>query len=279
MSKGTRSQIAAKSVTDSEMEEILKRLESMDSKLDKNVATLNSIDEKVASIETTQTEMKQDIASMKDRIVELESSATTSSETENKLKIAIRKAEIAKIRSEENSRQYNITAYNVAQTDVYEKRDASLKLVRDILSNVLEIPDAVSIVIKNAHRLPSSRGVEPLIFKLNSIYDKDVIWKHIGKLKAFNERQPSNASKIHIDMFNLPPKLQLDKKSLLNRYKELRSEKGTPKAKWFYDKKAGELCIKANGNIIRPPDNFDYKLCDASVSATSSSSVSVMQDY
>ena len=60
-------------------------------------------------------------------------------------------------------------------------------------------------------------------------------------------------------MYNLPPKLQRDKKSLLPKYKKLKERRLKPK--WYYEKKAGELCIKAGSKTVKPPtDNFDFPL-------------------
>ena len=64
---------------------------------------------------------------------------------------------------------------------------------------------------------------------------------------------------IYIDLKNYPAKLNRDKKSLRDKFNELRSEGKKPK--WNYNKKSGICYIKTGGRIFNPPsDNFDFKL-------------------
>ena len=85
----------------------------------------------------------------------------------------------------------------------------------NVVNNVLEIPDAREFIIKDCHRLPASKGRRPLIFKLNSMLDKQKIWDHIAKLKSYNQHRDENTA-IFIEMNHLPRKLHKDKQSLLN---------------------------------------------------------------
>ena len=282
MSKGTRSQADKPELDIACVMEKLQKLDTLDTINSK----LDTIDTRQQNIETKQFTMDTELKDVKKRLVNVETFVTKSETTEQCMKMAIRSYEIAKIQSEANSREYNAIMFNVLQTEVHETRKTSLELVREVLANVLEIPDAHLISIRNAHRLPASKGRAPLIFKLNSMYDKDKIWSNINKLKLFNDSQLTNATKIYIDMTNLPQKLQKDKKSLLTKYNALRNSNSKPR--WFYDKKAGEYTIKVGGKIIRPPtDSFDFKIndpvtndvqSDASTSSNVTYSTAVLQN-
>ena len=217
MSKGTRLQKAA--IAQTAMEEVLEKLKKLDV-LDDIKEKIERIDEKLTNIDTRQVVTEQNVQNITERVGKLEVQSSSSTSTENRLKMAIRNAEISKIRMEENTRQYNVVIGNIPQADMFENRKVSLKHVRDTLTNVLQIPNADRIVIRNAHRLPAVKGRSPIIFKLNSMYDKQLIWDNISKLNTYNDNQLTNTTKVFIDMYNLPPKLQRDKKSLLPTYKK-----------------------------------------------------------
>ena len=115
------------------------------------------------------------------------------------------------------------------------------------------------MVIRAAHRLPAVKRRPPIIFKMNTKADKQLIWDNMENLKAYNEAQTNNDTKIYIDLKNLPAKLNKDKKELFEQFKQLRDTGKKPK--WKFDKSAGEYFIQVGRRQIRPrADNFLFTL-------------------
>ena len=242
-----------------DMNAMMEQLKKLD-KLDEIAKTLAVIDQKVTNIDTRQLKTEEKVENIEKSVRELEVKVSASTKNEKRMMLAIRQAEIHRIKSEENGRKYNILINNYAQTDMDEDRKKTVEIVKEVLANVLKIRGGRNIVIKNAHRIPASKGVKPIIFKVNTMCDKQLIWDHLSNLKTYNESQPDN-SKIYIDMNNLPAKLNRDKKTLREKYKQLRADQKSPK--WFYDKSKGECCIKVDGRrIYSTTDNFDFKLVE-----------------
>ena len=241
-----------RSQTQTDMEQVLEKLNTI---MDK----LNLIEQKVTNVDTRLVTMEQKVDGLTERVNKLEDEAKTIDSLEAKYKHGIRNNEISRIRNEENSRKYNVIIDNVTQDDMFETREDSVKKVRDVLTNVLQINDAGQIGIADAHRLPTSKGRSPLIFKLRSMTDKDLIWKNIMHVKTFNNKQANNNNKVYVNMHHYPAKLQRDKASLLEIFKKYRDRR--VKTRWQYNKKSGELCLHVGQRVIRPPtDNFDFKL-------------------
>ena len=242
-----------------DMEEILGRLEKRLDKLDVVIDKLDTLDTKITNMDTRLVSTTVKVEKVTTRVDNLESRTDAYDVWTQQVINAIRNNEISRINNELNSRQYNAVLDNVPQDDIHESRRVSIKKVYQVLSDVLKIPNAEDIMIKDAHRLPSVRGTAPLIFKVASMADKDVIWDYIANVKKFNDLQPNASSKVYVNMTHYPPKLQRDKASLLPQYKHYRDLNMKPK--WRYDRQKGELCLKVNGNVIHPPtDNFDFKM-------------------
>ena len=248
----------------SEMQQILAKLSENNKKLDRLdtiVQKLDNIDIKVTTLDTRQLKTETKLETVEKRVEVLEKENADLKKNQARIIAGIRAAEIDRIRSQENSRAYNVILQNIPQSDMNEDPKTSLKLVRDILKRVMKVPNATNLVIRNAHRLPAVKGRPPIIFKLSSKTDKQLIWDSIPNLTAHNEIQESNDTKIYIDLTNLPPKLTKDKKELLEQYKSLRNDKKNPK--WHYNKSKGEYCIKVGRRTIRPPsDNFLFPLVE-----------------
>ena len=228
------------------------------SKLDEIVEKLDVIDQKVTNLDTRQLATETKVQGIETTVNEMKNRLDKAASNQERMMAAIRNAEIQSIKREENGRKYNVVINNIPQLDVNEDRKVSVEHVRKVLSDVLKIRGGKNMVIKNAHRIPSSQPVKPIIFKVNTMCDKQLIWDHLINLNTYNENQQSDRSKIFIDMNNLPAKLNRDKKSLLEKFKELRREDKKPK--WHYDKNAGECYIKCGGLKFKSKtDNFDFK--------------------
>ena len=177
---------------------------------------------------------------------------------------AIHRCEMQSIRSEQQSKKYNMILGNIPEKKnpssryMGETKEQSIGIVKDTLKTVFKIREADDIIIADAHRIPGrSAGPRDLIFRVTQMIHKQLIWDNLSVLTAYNTYQ-AKEGKVYIDMNHLPSKLVRDKMSLKPRYKTLKDDKKQPK--WFYDKKTVEYCIKVGDSIIRPEDNFDYKV-------------------
>ena len=253
-------------MTDTE-KAILERLSKLD-KLDEIVKKLDVIDQKVTNVainrsarsnlDTRQLATETKVQGIETTVNEMKNRLDQAARNQERMMAAIRNAEIQGIKREENGRKYNVVINNIPQLDVNEDRKVSVEHVRKVISDVLKIRGGKNIIIKNAHRIPSSQPVKPIIFKVNTMCDKQLIWDHLSNLNTYNEAQQSDRSKVFIDMNNLPAKLNRDKKSLLEKFKELKRQDKKPK--WHYDKNAGECYIKCGGQKFKSKtDNFDFK--------------------
>lgn len=258
----------------SEIQEILTQLKENNKKLDSLdtiVKKLDNIETKVTILDNRQLNTEKKLETVEKQVKVLEEENAVLKKNQTRIIKAIRTAEIDRIRSQENSRAYNVMLQNIPQTDIHEDPKDSLKIVRDTLQKVMKVPGASKMVIRNAHRLPAVKGCPPIIFKLNTKTDKQLIWDNLANLNSYNNQQENNNSKIYIDLTNLPQKLNKDKKELLDQYKKLKKDGKRPK--WHYNKSAGEYCIKVGRKVIRPTsDNFLFPLVEKNDSTNTSDS-------
>ena len=157
------------------MKVIMAKLSKLD-KLDDIAKKLEVIDQKVTNVDTRQLKTETKVTQIENDVNDLKQTVTASSSNEVRMMKAIRQAEIQQIKSEENGRKYNVIINNYPQTKLFEDRKDTLEIVRLVLSDVLKIRGSKNMVIKNAYRLPASKGVKPIIFKINTLCDKQLIW-------------------------------------------------------------------------------------------------------
>lgn len=240
-------------------DQILAKLAKLD-QLDDISRKLDTIDCKVTTLDARQLKTEQKVDAVASNVNELQNQVNVLTHENKRMMKAIRAAEIQSIRAEENNRQYNVVINNIPQDDIDEDRKVTLQKVRYVLGDVLKIRGAkTGMVIKNAHRIAASHGIKPIIFKVNTMCDKQLIWDHIDNLKTYNDEQETDRTKIYIDLKNYPAKLNRDKKSLRDKFNELKNAGKKPK--WNYNKKTGICYIKAGGKTFNPPsDNFDFKI-------------------
>ena len=229
--------------TISDIMEILKSMQPSIQKLDTIEADVKQIKLDIGCLQSNVTTLNERVDALEDR-------DTT---TINKCNDALEELQIANIRSEYNSRQYNVKIYNRPQTKSNETPEDCLDEVKSVLSNILEIPNVDTIRFANAHRLPAKgENRKPIIFKLSNMHDKRVIWKNIKKINKYNTGR-ADASKVFIDMDDLPEKLRKDKKSLLDDYKEARYDNKKPK--WRFVKSTGNYCYYIGDVCYKPKVN------------------------
>ena len=169
---------------------------------------------------------------------------------------ALRRTQISCINSEYQSMLYNVIVYNMKVTGTREKQADSINNAYYVLENCFNLPNARSTIpLSTAHRLPSTKGRQPLIFKLSKLSDKQILWDNIKQVKVFNNSRPDE-EKLSIQMVQLPRKLAHDKSSLQNGYDKAREDELSPK--WRFLKKSGQYCYVVNNVYYKP--TVDYFL-------------------
>jgi len=113
--------------------------------------------------------------------------------------------------------------------------------------------------ILDAHRLPQHKiqyfgrkKTRPIIIKLQSTFDKSLIFKNAKKLKTFNEaRQISNPRSSKIYITKHLPKLSAEQKKALNtQFKKARED--NKKTEWKIVN--AEYCLFVNGKRVYNTD-------------------------
>ena len=242
------------STSDSRVISLLQSLESRLNGIDLKLNKLEAIDIKLGVVEAKYNELKPIVDSNQAAVKTLQAQTDSIKAKQDELDGLISEVRKSQILSEYNSRQYNILIRNMAEFKVNEDKTKTLEYVMMVLNNILKVPNATNIVIKDCHRLPSSKGRRPIIFKLNSMFDKQRIWNCIFKLNEYNDtKDPDN--KLYIEMNHLPSKLQKDKKSLLDNFRTAHKEGKV--TKWFFDKKSAEYCLKIGHRVLKPKTNID----------------------
>ena len=256
MARGNRRRSNEEESTSTSDGRVVSLLESMETRLngiDMKLNKLESIDVKLGVVEAKYNELKPVVDSNQAAVKFLQVQTDSLKAKHEELDGVLSEVRKTQILSDYNSRQYNILIRNMTEFEAKEDMKKTLEYVRMVLNNVLKVPDANNIVIRDCHRLPSSKGRRPIIFKLNSMFDKQRIWNCIFKLQEYNEGQDDN-NKLYIEMNHLPSKLQNDKKSLLNDFRTARNEGKV--TKWFFDKKSAEYCLKIDHRVVKPKCNI-----------------------
>ena len=214
--------------------------EELGKKIDDVAKTVTEVQNevKVLKRDTTNkfTAVDADINSLCARVIELE----------NKDKVRERENELSALRNDMYNKRFNILILGKKDTGTWETRSQTLKTVRDILKDGLKLPNADTIPILDAHRLPqnplkgdtatyglrktaarlssmtatSSTRPRPIIFKVSSAFDLDTIWRSVSNLKAYNLDQVKRGEpKISLSK-HLPRALQKQKEKLKEQFKE-----------------------------------------------------------
>ena len=122
---------------------------------------------------------------------------------------------------------------NILIHGVTEEKEKTLEKFQDFLKNGLKIEHPMDIEYVDIHRLPQypiqkhGRTVHrPVIVKLLTMNDKNVIFENVKHLKNFNrERQLGNESNPYVYVTeHLPLKFQQQKKQLMPLFIEARKK-------------------------------------------------------
>ena len=241
------------SSTDVLLKEILSTVRENKQTLSENCKKLEELETKFSNLSTV-------VSNLEKRVDIVEGKGDVTANTCDQLYNAMRTMEIINIRNEENSRRFNVIAYNVPQSSDHESRETSITKVHEILADVFRLDNPNGINVCEAHRLPnkSGKGRKPLIFKLTSMVHKDILWRHISNAKLYNDAVTEN-ERISINMTHLPAKLSKDKEDLKEKFDE--AKVAGKKPKWRYIKSTGQYCLKIGDKLIKSPnDNFTCKI-------------------
>ena len=132
------------------------------------------------------------------------------------------------------AKRFNILIHDIEENleSAWETKWESEKKVREFLHECLKIPRTHVMAIADVHRLPQHnitkndvRITRPIIVKLTSYLDKNLIMRSLKNLKPYNEerkRKFGNNAKSAYLTEHLPQQLQQQKKKLLSTFKEAR---------------------------------------------------------
>ena len=183
-------------------ETTLDELKAMLKLVIKKQKTLDTIEDTLKTVIAEQEAIKGNVAAINIRVNKLESSDAN---MEARLNAALKQMQISALVNEHNGKQYNVLIKNLPGS-TKETPVQSCEKVRSVLCNALKINDVNAISIANAHRLPSKDNARPtLIFKLRTLFDKQIIWDNIEKLQFYNSTK-SDEDKIYFEMNHLPKK-------------------------------------------------------------------------
>ena len=233
-------------------ERILNQLQQ----LNDNFITLNN---KVGVIEEEQKLLRTEHDDLKAVVTEMkaEMNEKLKMHKENQIKQA-KTSENRAVMAEYHSKKYNSILYNWPETKAWENPDDSRKELNNFLKNVLNIDDPDEIMIANCHRLGSSTVIDdngvpksvknrPLIFRALFWKDRETIIEKSQKLlKKYNL---DNGTKYGVSQ-QLPKRMQDDKVSLLDDFKEGRRKK--LKTKWKIDHNSATYFLTVDGKEFLP---------------------------
>ena len=147
---------------------------------------------------------------------------------------------------------------DIKEDHPWEKREETVTKFQNILKDGLKIDETDDMEFVDIHRLPqhpiSSKGKainRPIIVKLLSLEDKNLIFKSTRNLKDFNEKRKRDdkTSPPTYVTEHLPKKFQEQRKLLLPYYKEAK----LIKQKTFWKALDGNYVLFVNGEKVEIP--------------------------
>ena len=155
------------------------------------------------------------------------------------------------------SKRFNLLVHGIdeEENNAWETRSTTETKLKKFLIEGLNIENVDDLQILDLHRLPqhplyrnNTKVNRPIIFKLASNYDKQLVMNSLKHLKVYNEAKLNDnpdATKIYVSE-HLPKPLYLQKKQLLPFYKKARFE--NKRASWCIQN--GEFCLYVDGKRV-----------------------------
>ena len=177
---------------------------------------------KVKLVEESFVSESNTIAKISDQVLQLDERFTKfRKETENDL-----------LAKELYDKRFNLLVHGIDENKemAWETRIESEEKLRKFLAEGLQIPSSHAIAIADVHRLPQhaiskqgKRVTRPIIVKLTSYNDKNLIMKSLKNLKKFNaERKEKYGCDVNYIFVteHLPKEVLLQKKRLIPVFKQ-----------------------------------------------------------
>ena len=143
--------------------------------------------------------------------------------------------------------KYNLKFYGILETVHWESNVDTEDTMRKFFRDVLDLNDADSIGIVNAHRLGQMSKEHPrtVIVRFSSIFHKEKVLGALKELKDYNENHPKN--RIYVTE-HLPERMKAQRKLLIPKMKEARYNK--QKYKFVACKETGDYILLVGGKRI-----------------------------
>ena len=153
------------------------------------------------------------------------------------------------------SKRFSLLVHGIDEDEnnAWETSSTTETKLKNFLIEGLKIENVDNLQIFDLHRLPqdplygnNAKVNTPIIFKLASNNDKQLVMNSLKHLKVYNEDRLNvhpDAAKIYVSE-HLPEPLYVQKKQLLRFYKKARSE--NKRASWSIQN--GEFCLCVAGN-------------------------------
>ena len=221
---------------------------NLEKKLDEIIKRLNKIEEKISNIESIIDVVSERLnllgVKFENRSKEDDTILDTKADIDlikqlNQKIISFEEFQLnyekAVLMKESYDKRLNILIHGILEdnNNVWEKREKTIKKFQDFLKNGLKI-NLTEIKLSDIHRIPqqpitkNGRPVHrPIIVKLLTIHDKNLIFKSAKNLSQYNAmRKESGSTNLNIYITDhLPAKFQEQRKLLIRHYKEAKKNK------------------------------------------------------
>ena len=213
---------------------------NIEAKLD---SCIHRLEQKFVNLEKHVNQQLQ-LAERKTDLIELKLKTET-----DELKTFEKKCARDQILSDLYSKRNNLIIYGLPERENNERRDKSRQLVKNFLKDKLKIDQDISIL--DAHRMGphvTSEGKHiksrPLLFKMASIFEKDLIMSNLINLKpaALTTRQI-----VYVKQ-HLPACMAQQKARLHGKFKD--AQKAKQKTRWKIDYTTADYCLYINDTKV-----------------------------
>ena len=224
------------------LEEIIKRLDKIDYNMQNIDVRISNIDKKLDNVSLRLDSLELEFETKCHEIDEMKiSKAEAASIKELKERIVFLETfklnyENAKVMQESYDKRLNILVHGVKEDsdNAWEKRGRRIETFEEFLQNELKMADPKDVEYVDIHRLPqhpvkrNGKTVHrPIIVKLLTTNDKNVIFKNAKNLKVYNnqsKKENSTNPTIYVTE-HVPHKFQQQRKLLLPQFKEAKKTK------------------------------------------------------
>jgi len=249
------------------MEELNTKMDKVLQAVNNLTQSLNNFGTRLTSLEDKFTNKVKDIEDSLNEKASLNDLAEAN-ERISYLESALMKLQTDNVQRESYSKRMNLLIHGLEENGAWETREQTRSILNNFLSEGLKLnPGDISLV--DFHRLPqrpifksNKQITRPIIIKLSTVFDKQTILNSAKHLKNYNgkvttkktdgehsqfRRNSNNSNSVYITD-HLPKTYFLQKKSLLPKFKNLKSL--GVKAKWGIVN--GMYCLITDDKVYNP---------------------------